>query len=441
MKKPLIITGSIFTAFLLLFVFNKLASKKISDDMFTEARNGEFEISVITAGELIAERSIDIKGPEMARGRDIRATQVKIQDLIPEGTMVQEGDYIATLDRTELSNNLKDANEYLAALKNNLHMRILDTTVQLFDYRNEIINQRYRVSETEMTLRNSKYEAPSIIRQAEINFDQAKRVLDQRLRGYMRRQAQLKNDIYNLNFWVKRLEKRVNDLEEVLADFTITAPASGMIMYKRDWRGNKRKTGSNIDARDRVVAILPDLSSMLSKIYISEVDISKIQKGQKVDVKVDAFPKKAFKGQVSYVANIGEKLPNTNDKVFEVQIRIDGNDPALRPSMTTGNKIIIKSFDNAVFIPAECVQAGIDSIPFVYLKNGIKQVVIPGESNEKNMIIERGLKAGAMVYLTNPEETDKFRLEGEDLIPVLKKKAHDRKHGVSSTEAALQGSY
>ena len=72
--------------------------------------------------------------------------------------------------------------------------------------------------------------------------------------------------------------------------------------------------------------------------------------------------------------------------------------------MTTSNKIIIKTFENVAFIPTECVQAGPDSIPFVYEKNKTKQVVLLGESNEKNVIIEQGLKAGSTIYVIAPEE-------------------------------------
>ena len=73
--------------------------------------------------------------------------------------------------------------------------------------------------------------------------------------------------------------------------------------------------------------------------------------------------------------------------MFEVQIKVDGSDPALRPTMTTGNKIIIKIYNDAIFIPTECVQTGSDSIPFVYGKNKTKNIVILGESNEKNVIV------------------------------------------------------
>lgn len=423
MKKTFISTGIVvITAFIVLYVFNRLTSKSDKIDLYTEVQKGEFEIAISVAGELIAERSVEIKGPEFAMGRDIRSTNIRIQDLVPEGTIVNEGDFIATLDRTELNNNLKDAQEYLATLHRDLEIKLLDTAVVLNDRRDEIRNQTFNVEIAAMTLRNSKYEPPTTIRQAEIELDKAQRVLEQRERGYMRRLAQSRTDIYNMNYWISRITKRVKDMEEVLAGFTITAPAPGMVIYKKEWRGNKRKVGSYINPFDRVVATLPDLSSMLSKTYVSEVDVTKIKTGQKVNITIDAFPEKSFSGLVSGVANIGEKLPNTNDKVFEVLIQIEGSDPLLRPSMTSGNKIIIKIIKDAIYIPTESVQAGADSIPFVYKKNGTKQIVLLGESNEKNVIVEKGLEQGTMIYIDDPEKHERFRLAGQDLIPVLKER-------------------
>jgi hypothetical protein len=90
--------------------------------------------------------------------------------------------------------------------------------------------------------------------------------------------------------------------------------------------------------------------------------------------------------------------------------------------MTTGNTIIIKSFDNVVFVPVECVQAGTDSIPYVYRKDGIKQIIIPGESNEKNMIVEKGLEKGELLYLNNPEKPEKFKVKGSELVPLIRER-------------------
>ncbi len=428
MKRTLTITGIfVAAAFILLFVFNKFTSKKGEEIFYAEAVKGEFEIAINTTGQLLPERSVDIKGPEFAGSRDIRGVMIKIQDLIPEGTVVNEGDYVATLDKTELNNALKDERERLTSFITSLEVKVLDTAVVLNEFRDLIKNQKFVVEEAAITLRNSKYESPSVIRQAEIELDKSQRVLEQRERSYMRRVAQTKTDIYNQNYWLSILTRRVKDLEDVLSGFIINAPASGMVIYKKEWNGKKRKIGSMINPMDRVVATLPDLTSMLSKTYVNEIDISKVKKGQRVNIGIDAFPEKTFKGSVLSIANIGEKLPNTNDKVFEVLIKIDGSDPDLRPSMTTGNKIIISNTAEAVYIPQESVHTGTDSIPFVYTKKGYRQIVVLGEANDKYIVVEQGLDPGTVIHLDNPAKPEKFKITGEELLPVIREKERLRK--------------
>jgi hypothetical protein len=299
-------------------------------------------------------------------------------------------------------------------------MKILDSAVLLTGLRDDIKNQRFLVSEAEMKFRNSKYESPDVIRQAEIALDKAQRVLEQKERTYTLRVAQTNQDIRNTQFFIGRVTSRVNSVEELLDKFTITSPSDGMVIYKRDFRGSKRKVGTMISPFDRVVATIPDLNSMISRTFISEIEVNKVKPGLKVDIKIDAFPLKSYNGTVFTVANIGEVLPNSDSKVFETQIKLDGIDPGLRPSMTTGNKILVKSLDNVVFIPTECILSGSDSIPFVYTKNRLKQVVLTGESNDKFTVIENGLKEGTVLYLTEPVNHEKFRLAGKDLIPEIK---------------------
>ncbi len=428
MKRTIIFTSiGIGLAFVLLFVFNSIVSRRNSPDTFATVRRGEFEISLSATGELIAENSIDIKGPDFSNRRFVRLRSIKIQDLVPEGTNVQKGDYIATLDKTDLDNSLKDQLEELQTLKTKLEVKKLDTAVVQNTMRDDIKNQEYIVSEAAMTLHNSKYESAPIIRQAEISLDKAKRTLEQKKRSFELDLAQNKTDISNQKLLISRIERRVTDLRELLAGFIITAPAQGMVIYKREWNGTKRKVGSSINPFDRSVATLPDLSSMISKTFVNEIDESKVIPGQRVLITVDAFPKKSFTGTVSSVANVGEILPNTNDKVFEVQIRLDGDDPSLRPSMTTGNKIIMSILPDALYIPSECVHAGVDSIPFVYTKKHKKQIVVLGKANDKNVVVEKGLSAGSKIYLNNPSsDLQRFKLAGEEFIPEIRQKAEAR---------------
>jgi multidrug efflux pump subunit AcrA (membrane-fusion protein) len=288
-------------------------------------------------------------------------------------------------------------------------MQILDTAVQLNNYRDQISNQLHTLEEAELRVRNSKYESPMTQRDAEIDLEQSKMVLDQLYRSYELRKAQTRINIQNRKMFLARMNRRLADYESTLAAFTITAPADGMIIYFRTRFGTKRKVGQTINVIDRTVATIPDLSSMLSKVFVSEVEINKVKTGLPVSITIDAFPDKSYTGKVISVANIGEKLPNTDSKVFEVIIRIDGTDMNMRPSMTTNNKILINTHEDVNYIPLECVHTGPDSIPVVYTRSGIRQAVKLGDANDKYVIIDDVLKPGTTIYIEIPEDAEKFK--------------------------------
>jgi HlyD family secretion protein len=446
MKRTLIITGIIVVvAIIILIVISKVTSKKDVANLYAQSEKGQFDIIVTTTGELQAKNSTDIFGPDFTQSRGIRVMDIKITDIVPEGTEVKKDDYVATLDRTSFDNTLKDELEKLTTYQTNMEMKILDTAVTLSNLRDNIKNLRFSVEEAAITLQQSKYEPPTTIRQAEIALDKANRTLDQNIKGYSLQVEKAKSDMRTNRNNLNEQQQRVNDLQTVLSKFIIKAPSDGMIIYKRDRLGAKRKLGSSISPWDNVVATLPDMSSMMSKTYVNEIDVSKVKPGQHVEIVVDAFPEKKYTGTVRSVANIGEQLPNADAKVFEVLIEVDGTDPILRPSMTTGNKIVTKTISDVIFVPLESVQTGPDSIPFVYLKNGTRQIVVLGESNENNVVVEKGLQPGVPIYLSSPAKPENFKLVGEDLISVIRdrekaKKAEEARLRAEAEQAAKQRS-
>jgi multidrug efflux pump subunit AcrA (membrane-fusion protein) len=250
-------------------------------------------------------------------------------------------------------------------------------------------------------------------------------MLEQKKKLYALKKSQLRAEIVNLKVKVSTQQRAVDDLDAVLAAFTITAPADGMVIYKKDRHGQKIETGANLNPWDPVVATLPDLSSMLSKVFISEIDISKVQEDMHVEITIDAFQDKYFTGRIHSIANIGEQLANSDSKVFEVLVKVEDFDPALRPSMTTSNRVIVETFDDVIFVPNESVHAGIDSVPYVYTKGKIKQIVVLGESNDKSIIVEQGLEPGTPVWLSIPEDPEKFTIAGTELIPVIREKERE----------------
>jgi len=427
MRKTLIISGIVVVVVVAaIIVFNRLTGKDDKSLLFAETQKGDFEIVVTTTGELQAETSTEIKGPEGLGGRNMRFREITIQDLIPEGTVVEKGDYVATLDRSDADNTLKDELDELETEENEYNMKKLDTTISLGDLRDELVNLKFNMEEAEITLEQSKYEPPTTIRQNRINLDKTKRAYEQAQKNYVLKVEQAKADVREQYLRLQKQRQTVADMQNILSKFVITAPGPGMVIYKREWGGEKRKVGSGISPWDPVVATLPDLSTMISKTYVNEIDISKVSTDQEVRITVDAFPDKKYTGIVTSVANIGEQLPNTDAKVFEVIIEVDGTDPILRPSMTTGNQIVTQVLEDVLSIPLECVHTGEDSIPYVYRKNNIRQVVVLGASNENEIVVEQGLEESDLLFLSTPEEPEKFRIQGEELKDIIRQKARER---------------
>ena len=104
-KKIVIVIISVLSVLIIAWAFGAYDSKKDSS-VYVPVKSGVFEITVFTTGELEAKSSVSILGPSGIRG--IGIWQVKISDLIPEGTVVKKGDYIASLDKTEIMNKIKD---------------------------------------------------------------------------------------------------------------------------------------------------------------------------------------------------------------------------------------------------------------------------------------------------------------------------------------------
>ena len=261
MKRTLVITSVVIVVSLLaLMVFVRLTDKT-DETEYAGVERGYFEISVEATGELVAENSVDIRGPNIVGNRRFRASPIRIIDLVPEGTIVKEGDFVAELDRSSFVNSLKDEQDELRVEETNYESKVLDSAVVLSQLRDEIRNQVFVVAEAEVTLAQSKFEPPATQRQAEIALDKAGRALEQKKKQYELKRAQVRAELVNLRSKVKLQQNVVEDLGSILASFTVKAPADGMVIYKKDRLGQRIKAGMSINPWDPVVATLPDMST------------------------------------------------------------------------------------------------------------------------------------------------------------------------------------
>lgn len=411
-KKNLIIGAGVVVVLLVGYFIVKGNKASEVADILASVKRGPFKVEIETTGELEAKNSVKIQGPSRARNYEV--WNINIQSIIDEGTLVKKGDWVATLDRSEFQGKYNQKQIELEKANSKFVQTQLDTTLQMRQSRDELINLRYELQEKEIILEQSKFEPPATIKQNEINKEKAKRAFEQAEENYKIKKKQNIEKMREVAAELRKVQEEFNGMNTLMSEFNVIAPEDGMVIYQKDWSGKAIKAGSRIGTWDPTVATLPDLTVMMSKTYVNEVDVRRVKVGQKVDIGLDAYPEKKLAGSVVRVANVGEQRPNSDAKVFEVSVEIKGTDLTLRPSMTTSNKILTSIKDDALFIPLESLHSHFDTITFVYKKDGIKtikQEVIVGETNSNDAVIVTGLSEGDRVYLSLPEDAD---LEDDD---------------------------
>ena len=379
-----------------------------SDSIVAKVKSGEFKVLVTTAGELRARKFVQIQGPPNAQQAE--AYQMKISSLVPEGTVVKEGDVVAELDRSAIAAKMAEVSLALQKAEAQLMQAQLDSTLNLSKAREEQRTLEYALEEKKLAREQAKYEAPTIKRQAEIDYEKAERAFAQSKVDYRTKTEQAKAKMREVGADVERSRNKLNVVQSVMQAFTIRAPAPGMVIYVKEWNGKKKAAGSQINPWDPTVATLPDLSQMESVTYVNEIDVRKISVGQRVTLTLDADPSKRLTGKVVDVANVGEQRPNADAKVFEVKITVQEADTTLRPGMTTANAVETYTVRNVLYVPLEAVTLEGD-VQYVYKRQGsrvVRQQVETGAMNDNEIVITRGLDKDDSVLLSVPADKDQL---------------------------------
>jgi hypothetical protein len=287
---------------------------------------------------------------------------------------------------------------------------MLDSTLNLSKAREEMKTMELSLEEKRIAKDQAKYEAPSVQRQAAIDLEKAERALEQARIDYKTKTEQAQAKMREVGADFQRQKNLLAVVQEVMQNFTIRAPAPGMVIYIKEWNGKKRTSGAQIGAWDPAVATLPDLSQMESITFVNEIDVRKVAVGQTAVVTLDADPSKRLVGRVTAVANVGEQRPNADAKVFEVHVLLEQPDTTLRPGMTTGNAIETLALKDVLYVPLDAVVSENGSA-FVYRDAGsrvIKQEVLTGAMNDDEIVIVRGLDENDRVLLSPPPNADKL---------------------------------
>jgi multidrug efflux pump subunit AcrA (membrane-fusion protein) len=192
-------------------------------------KQGDFKVVVTTTGELRARKFVQVQGPSNAQQAEI--WQMKISSLVPEGTLVKQGDIVAELDRSGIAAKMAEVTLALQKAEAQLTQAQLDSALTLATAREDLKTLEFGLEEKKLARDGSQYEAPSVRRQAEIDFQKAERALAQAKANYITKQRQAEAKMREVGADVERQRNRQRVIMDVMNAFSIRAPENGMVIY------------------------------------------------------------------------------------------------------------------------------------------------------------------------------------------------------------------
>ncbi|MDR3672954.1 MAG: efflux RND transporter periplasmic adaptor subunit [Holophaga sp.] len=134
----------------------------------------------------------------------------------------------------------------------------------------------------------------------------------------------------------------------------ISSPMDGVVIKKSVEPGDTITSGVTGYNAGTVLVTVADLTSLIVRVNLNEVDIAKVKVGQSARITLDAYPQQAFDGRVRFVAPAAE--PVDKIKVFKLELALDQLSDCFRTGMSANVEILGEHRGKAVSVPLEALQ-------------------------------------------------------------------------------------
>lgn len=433
----LVVCGSAIAS---VMVFRQADGNRVdSSNLLTfETFRNEFVASVNEAGDIESSVNTEVRCAVKSKGSPGTA----ILKIIPEGTMVEEGDFVCQLDDSALKDELTLQRIAVAEDKASLIQAQSDfdtaqRILQEFEnglYEQEVARLQAEVANAEEAVRRAaefRRHSETLNRkgyrtktQLEADqFAEAKAKLDlelakQNLNVYRKFtkdrmiaefSAEIKKQEANVEatlYTVELSKSRETELENEVANCRVTAPVSGMVVYANevDRRGDASfviEEGALI--RDgQPIVMLPDPNRMQVRTKVNDSKINRVEVGDECLVRVDTDPEKPVAGKVKRIGSF--PLPRRWYQApieYEVFVEITEVSDLIRPGLRGKVEMFTERIDNCIQTPLSAIIRHKGEY-FVFVKDEIgvdaRKVEI-GENNDKFIVINSGLKVGEEVLV------------------------------------------
>ncbi len=316
-----------------------------------------------------------------ASGKVFPKTEVKISSdvsgeivelYIKEGDSVSAGQILARVDPEAYNSQVERAQAGVNSSKSavaNAQSQIEASTAQMEQISAQLANAK------DIHRRNEKLFKEGVISEQDFEASQTNvRTLESNLRAAQANIRSAQQSARASEFQVKSAQATLKELNTNLKRTTIYASMNG-IVSKLNVEKGERVVGTSMMAGTEILRIA-DLREMEVQVEVTENDLPRMAIGQVVDIEIDAYLDRLFKGKVveiAHTANVmtgasGTGVVNlTTDQVTNFVVTIDisaesyadlikpGKPYPFRPGMSASVEIYTKTVENVVSVPIQAV--------------------------------------------------------------------------------------
>lgn len=320
----------------------------------------------------------------------------------------------------ELSRLKEEADEQLEA-RNRYQAYLADLEKlqkQQFDFTYEVVRAGEKLARLNDALASarSKYVnyrdhvLPALIERGKAEVEQAETVLEQTRKGGVYKIAQAAAALNEVKSKLENTRQSLALARQRLAETTIRAPSAGIvILYEAFREGTRRKPRiGDVILQNQPILYLPDVSSMIVKTKVREVDLHKVGIGQACEVFVEAYPERTYAGEIGFIGSLATEdyQAGGGAKYFQLTVKLRDGDPRLRPGMTARVDILCGRAENALSLPVHAVFGENENrYCYRFTGHGFERTGVSlGRQNVHFVEITRGLDPGDRVSMVRPPD-------------------------------------
>jgi multidrug resistance efflux pump len=378
-----------------------------SGEQFQKVTRGNVISTIVERGALEAATVSDIVCRVKARTKG-NATATTVKWVVDDGTSVKKGDRLVELDDSAIVEQIlaqKVAHDSAVAARIQAE-EDLKRAQKLGQVDVRLGEIAVRLAELELKkAAGADKEQREIL---ELHIERARLQLEKTKADFRAKEKQAEADLRARVSLAEQEAARLADLEEERKNCVLTAPRDGFVIYYVPEQARFGSgagigivaVGEPVREGQRLMQVC-DLKRMQVRTRIHEALISRVRRGQKATVRVDAFPDKRLSGAVGQVATVASQQDwlAGDVKVYATTINLEEGIADLKPGMSAEVTILVDERTGVVQVPVQAVTYWHGKPRcFVKTADGIEErEVVAGVSSDFAVEIKSGLKEGDLI--------------------------------------------